>query len=120
MVNKNGNLGLVLHSHLPYVHHPEKEKSLEEYWFFDALAETYLPLLKMLEKLWLEGIDYKITISLSPTLVTMFQDELLQDRFLLYLRNKIELGIMELERNKSNPALLKISQLYKEHYEKCF
>ena len=39
-----GNLAIVLHAHLPYVR-AEEPGSLEEDWFFQALAECYLPLL---------------------------------------------------------------------------
>ncbi|MBI9105107.1 MAG: DUF1957 domain-containing protein [Spirochaetales bacterium] len=116
---EKGYLGFVLHSHLPYVHHPEKQHCLEEYWFFDALAETYLPLLDLFNKLYAEKIPYKLTISLSPTLTTMLLDDLLQTRFAAYLENKIALGEKELERNRKNPDLLKLSELYKKHYEKC-
>ncbi|MDC7127047.1 MAG: DUF1957 domain-containing protein [Spirochaetales bacterium] len=119
MGNEKGYLSFVLHSHLPYVHHPELEHCLEENWFFDALSETYLPLVNMLTKLCEENIDYKITISLSPTLTSMFQDELLQERFVTYLENKIELGERELERNKGNEELLKLAEFYRSHFEMC-
>ena len=36
---------LVLHAHLPYVRHPEDEDFLEEDWLYEAMTETYLPLL---------------------------------------------------------------------------
>ena len=119
MSNNKGFLGFVLHSHLPYVHHPEKDKCLEENWFFDALAETYIPLLGLFKRLYDEGLRYRITVSLSPTLTTMLLDDILQERFVNYLEDKILLGEKELERNKKNPDLLKLSKLYKEHYELC-
>jgi len=34
----------VLHSHLPFVKHPEYEYFLEEHWLFEAITETYIPL----------------------------------------------------------------------------
>ncbi len=117
-INK-GYLGFVLHSHLPYVHHPEKEKCLEENWFFDALAETYMPLLDVLTRLYEEKVPYRITVSLSPTLTTMLLDDLLQERFVLFLKDKIVLGEKEIERNRKNSDILKLSKLYKSHYEKC-
>ena len=40
-----GYLALVLHAHLPYVRHPEHENFLEEDWLYEAITETYLPLL---------------------------------------------------------------------------
>jgi 1,4-alpha-glucan branching enzyme len=42
-----GFLCLVLHAHLPFVRHPEHERSLEEQWLFEAIAETYLPLVRL-------------------------------------------------------------------------
>src|SRR5688572_13131063 len=44
-----GYLSLVLHAHLPFVRHPEHEHFLEESWLFEAITETYLPLLRVLE-----------------------------------------------------------------------
>jgi 1,4-alpha-glucan branching enzyme len=40
----------VLHSHLPFVRHPEHERFLEENWLFEV-TETYLPLLAVFERL---------------------------------------------------------------------
>ena len=40
---------LVLHAHLPFVRHPEHEKFLEESWLFEAVTETYIPLIQILE-----------------------------------------------------------------------
>ena len=39
----------VLHAHLPYVRHPEYPEFLEEDWFFEALTETYVPLVRMMD-----------------------------------------------------------------------
>jgi 1,4-alpha-glucan branching enzyme len=36
----------VLHSHLPFVKHPEYDNFLEEHWLFEAITECYIPLLK--------------------------------------------------------------------------
>ena len=38
-----GYLCLVLHTHLPFVRHPEEEYFLEENWLFEAITETYIP-----------------------------------------------------------------------------
>jgi 1,4-alpha-glucan branching enzyme len=37
---------LVLHAHLPFVRHPEYADSLEERWLYEAITETYIPLLE--------------------------------------------------------------------------
>ena len=46
-----GSLCLVLHAHLPFIRHPEHEVFFEESWFFEAVAETYAPIVWMLEDL---------------------------------------------------------------------
>ncbi len=46
-----GYLALVLHAHLPFVRHPESDFVLEEEWLFEAITETYVPLLQVFENL---------------------------------------------------------------------
>ena len=46
-----GHLALILHAHLPFVRHPEHRDHLEERWLFEAIAECYLPLLEVFERL---------------------------------------------------------------------
>ena len=55
---RNGYLILLLHAHLPYVRHPEQENCLEESWLFEAIAETYLPLLRVLDGLDADGVSF--------------------------------------------------------------
>ncbi|HEY0548533.1 MAG TPA: DUF1957 domain-containing protein, partial [Verrucomicrobiae bacterium] len=68
-----GYLSLVLHAHLPFVRHPEHEKFLEEEWLFEAVTETYLPLLEVLEGWRRDGMDTRLTLCLSPTLCAMLR-----------------------------------------------
>ncbi len=90
-----GYLSLVLHAHLPFVRHPEHEKFLEESWLFEAITETYLPLLQLLEGWRCDGMDARLTLSLTPTLCAMLQDQLLQDRYERYLDALVELAEKE-------------------------
>ena len=55
-----GYLALVLHAHLPFVRHPEHEEFLEEDWFFEALTESYIPLLAMMERLVADGVPFQL------------------------------------------------------------
>ncbi len=66
-----GYLAFVLHAHLPYVHHPEYPTFLEERWFFEALTETYIPLIKYFRQLTEEGVKFRVTLSISPSLLAM-------------------------------------------------
>ena len=67
-MNPKGYFALVLHAHPPFVRHPEYDRFLEEDWYFEALSETYLPLLDVFEKL--ASIPFRVTLSLSPTLLS--------------------------------------------------
>ena len=40
----------VLHAHLPFVRHPEYQDFLEEDWLYEAITETYVPLLRVLRR----------------------------------------------------------------------
>src|SRR5437870_11288940 len=98
MTTPTGYLCLVLHAHLPFVRHPEYEDFLEEDWLFEAITETYLPLLCMMRRLVSDGVAFKLTASLTPTLCAMLRDELLQQRYLRYLERLIGLARQEIER----------------------
>ena len=76
-----GYLAFVLHAHLPFVRHPEYDHFLEERWLFEAINETYLPLLRSWRRLAEEGVPFQVTLSLSPSLLAMLEDPLLQWRF---------------------------------------
>lgn len=94
-----GYVALVLHAHLPFVRHPESSYVLEEEWLYEAIVETYIPLLKVFEGLRRDGVDFKLTMSLTPPLVSMLRDPLLQDRFDQYLTQLQTLAAMEVEHN---------------------
>lgn len=98
-----GSLLFLLHAHLPYVRHPEHEHALEESWLYEALWETYLPLLGMLERLGEEGICPCITLTLSPPLIEMLGDELLKKRFLGFVEDLASLADAEKRRTRSTP-----------------
>lgn len=87
----NGYLALILHAHLPFVRHPEFPDFLEEDWYFEAVTETYVPLLMRFEKLREDGVPFKLTMSVTPPLATMMDDGILQDRLRLYIDKRIEL-----------------------------
>ncbi len=96
----NGYLCLMLHAHLPFIRHPEYESFMEEDWLFEAIIETYIPLLKTYDTLVNENTDFRVTMSITPPLCEMFADHLLQDRFVGKLTNLIELADKELDRTK--------------------
>ena len=94
----------ILHSHLPFIKHPKYENFLEEHWLFEAITECYIPLLRRFRDLEEEGVDFRLTISMTPPLAEMLSDDHLMDKYKKYLEKQIELGNKEVQR-------IKISQL---------
>ena len=110
----NGYLALVLHAHLPYVRHPEYEDFLEEDWLYEAITETYVPLIEMMDGLLRDGIPYRLTMSMTPPLCSMLRDGLLQDRYVRYLDRLVELTRKELARTQHDPAFRDVARFYHE------
>ena len=71
MSQEKGYVSFILHAHLPFIHHPESENYLEEEWLFEAISETYIPLLLNFQKLVEEKVDFRITMSMTPPLLSM-------------------------------------------------
>jgi len=86
MTNREkGYLCMVLHAHLPYVRHPEHAYFLEENWLYEAMTESYIPLLDAFSRLVDDGIDYRITLSFSASLMEMLNDALLMERYATHI-----------------------------------
>jgi 1,4-alpha-glucan branching enzyme len=108
-----GYLALVLHAHLPFVRHPEYESFLEETWLFEAITDTYIPLLRVFEGLLADGVEFRITLSISPPLMTMLRDPFLQDRYLAHLGKMEALGDKEILRNHGDARFLEVARMYR-------
>ena len=117
---KKGFVALILHAHLPFVRHPEYEYFLEENWFYEAVVETYIPLLTVLEKLVNDKVPFRITISLSPPLLNMLSDPLLQKRTTRYIEKLIELSEKEIIRTKKEPKFNRLAKIYNEKFKKIY
>jgi 1,4-alpha-glucan branching enzyme len=107
-----GYLALVLHAHLPYVRHPEYPEFLEEDWLFEAITETYLPLISVFDGLRKVEVPFELTLTLSPTLLSMLADPMLQGRYRRFLDRAIELSCKEVERTRTEPAFHELAQVY--------
>ena len=112
-----GYLSLVLHAHLPFVRHPEHEKFLEENWLFEAITETYIPLLQMVEGWHKDGMQVCLTLTLTPTLCSMLLDPLLQDRYLRQLEGLIELAERETHRTHWEKPFNELAAFYHQRFK---
>ena len=72
---KKGSLLVVLHAHLPFVRHPEHEDFLEERWLFEAITETYVPMIEIYDRLLADGVSFRMTMSVTPPLASMLQEQ---------------------------------------------
>ncbi|MDD5440948.1 MAG: DUF1957 domain-containing protein, partial [Candidatus Omnitrophica bacterium] len=115
-MSEKGYLSLVLHAHLPFVRHPEYDDFLEERWFFEAMAETYMPILEMLEGLVSDNVDFCFTMNISPSLSNMLADRLLQDRYDRYLKNMVELCEKELDRTRFDARFNAVAKMYYDRF----
>ncbi len=116
---ETGYLSLVLHAHLPYVRHPEYRSFLEEDWFFEAVTETYIPLIRVFQRLTDDRVDFRLTLSLSPPLITMLQDPLLQERYVKHISGLVELTEKEIDRCRKKPRLKALAEMYHELFTDC-
>jgi 1,4-alpha-glucan branching enzyme len=126
-------LSLVLDAHLPFVreYHAGEDVlladssggdvpisaslqagSAEEGWFFEALSETYIPLLEVFDRLEADHIPFRLGISFSPTLCQMLGDDLLLKKYLAYTERQIEFGKKEVERTAGREDLQRLAKRY--------
>ncbi len=115
-----GYLSLVLHAHLPFVRHPEYADFLEEDWLYEAISETYIPLLVAFNALRAEGVRFRLTMSLTPPLCEMLVDPLLGQRYARRIEKLCELAEKEVARTASvAPQFHPAARMYQRHFNEC-
>jgi 1,4-alpha-glucan branching enzyme len=101
-----GYLMLHLHAHLPFMPDPVSFRAGESWrpvgypqeWYPEAVRETYLPLLDLFETLVDEGVDFKLSMDISPPLIAMMRSQRHASDVLEYLERLIDLAKLEVER----------------------
>jgi len=114
-----GYLALILHAHLPFVRHLRNDHPLAEKWLFEAMTECYIPLLQTFFRLTEDGVPFRLTFSLSPTLMSMLDDPLLQERYLRHLEGLFELATKEVERTARDRELNPLARMYQENFRQA-
>ena len=87
-------------------------ETAEESWFFEALSETYLPLLEVFERLEGDHVPFRVGLSISPVFIQMLCDETLMEKFAVYLDNQIEFGQREMDRVKDQGEAYLLAKRY--------
>ncbi|HEY5494376.1 MAG TPA: 1,4-alpha-glucan branching protein domain-containing protein [Candidatus Anoxymicrobiaceae bacterium] len=84
-----GYFTLVLHTHMPYVR-KNGVWPVGEDWLYQAMSETYLPLLGALAQLEGEGVGPCLAVTLTPVLCEQLADPYIQERFAAHLKTMRE------------------------------
>ncbi len=115
-----GSFVLMLHSHLPYYRKagmwPFGEESV-----YECMAETYIPLLNIIEELHGEGIKANLTIGITPVLAEQLADEHLNQGFLRFLDNRIAAAKVDEKRfsgrgDDNSAELLHLARFYEKWF----
>ncbi len=114
----DGFLMMVLHAHLPFVRHPEDEHFLEEHWLFEAITETYIPLLNRLEHLVRDGVRTRLTMTWSPPLCEMLSDPMLSSRYRDHVGQLLALAEQEVHAKAHSP-FAEAAVMYRDHLRYC-
>jgi 1,4-alpha-glucan branching enzyme len=83
-----GAFTFVLHSHLPYVRLAGRWPHGEE-WIHEAASETYIPLLNTLYDLKEEGVNFRLTLGITPVLAEQLADTDVLHHFDQYVEDRI-------------------------------
>jgi 1,4-alpha-glucan branching enzyme len=83
-----GSFCLVLHGHLPYVLRHGVWPHGED-WLYEAAAETYLPLLTMLDECQFFKGNPRLTLGLTPILLEQLSQDYFKKGFERYLEDRI-------------------------------
>ena len=112
-----GYFTFVLHSHLPYVLSHGKWPHGTD-WLNEATAETYLPILGVLNRLADEGVKPLLTLGITPILAEQLASESFKDEFQGYLDNKISISTDDLAYYKKvgEPRMAALATMWKDWY----
>ncbi len=113
-----GYFVLVLHTHLPYViGHGRWPHGMD--WLNEAVSECYIPLLNVFNELKDEGVNFKVTINISPILAEQLMNRKFVEEFLEYLDMRIESAKQdEVEFNRiGRKNLVNVAKFWIEYYE---
>ncbi|MBU3742544.1 MAG: DUF1957 domain-containing protein [Candidatus Kapabacteria bacterium] len=111
-------VSIILHTHLPYVvHHGTWPHGSD--WLFEAMAECYLPLLSMCDRLMADGIRPGITFDLSPVVCEQLAHPDVPAMFERYCREHADLAAGDratLQAEHADPRLIALASFWESWY----
>lgn len=113
-----GYFCLVLHSHIPYTKNAGKWPFGEE-WLYEAMAETYVPVLDVLADLSRRALNTTVCIGISPVLMEQLADPYMNGGFEDYLDRRIAAAKRDVARFAStcDHKFRRLAEAYVEYYE---
>ncbi|MBD3170491.1 MAG: DUF1957 domain-containing protein [candidate division Zixibacteria bacterium] len=116
-IKSAGAFSLVLHSHLPYViSHGRWPHGTD--WLNEAAAETYIPILNVVNELADEGIEAKLSIGISPVLAEQLADDSFKEEFVSYCGEKITAAEEDEKqfRKHGRDLMIELSVMWQKYY----
>ena len=125
-----GYLLIHLHAHLPYIADPVNfgdgsgspwsPVGYPQEWYPEAVCDTYLPLLEVFERLISEGVDFKISMDISPPLVAMMKSQRHAADVLAFLERLIKKATLEVERTgREEPHFTAAALMHLNRFQRC-
>jgi len=109
-----GSFSFVLHAHIPYVRRAGVWPFGEE-WLFEVMADTYIPLLRMLEGLPAPKRPL-LSIGVTPVLLEQLSDGYIKQRFEQYLYQRLDLCAKDMEHHRDRPQRRVLARMYERNY----
>jgi 1,4-alpha-glucan branching enzyme len=117
MAEPLGYFTFVLHSHLPYViGHGRWPHGMD--WLNEAAAESYIPLLKVFNRLAAEGQTSGVTLGITPILAEMLAARTFREEFKEYLDNKVKAAQEDLVtfEKQGDEHFASLARMWESHY----
>jgi len=113
-----GYFCLVLHSHIPYTKNAGKWPFGEE-WLYEAMAETYVPVLDVLADLSRRALITTVCIGISPVLMEQLADPYMNGGFEDYLDRRIAAAKKDVARFAAtcDHKFRRLAEAYVDYYE---
>ena len=108
-----GTIALVLDAHTRYAPEPGGDGQQVDREFFAELTRSYLPLLQCLQELADDQVRFRLTVSLSPTLLHMAGDPSTQVAYTRYLTEQLASNLPDARRDQVETA----TRLWNETYQ---
>ncbi len=126
--HSQGKIIFHMHAHLPFVWDRInygtsgywRPGGYVEEWFHEAMRETYLPLIRVFDQLIREGVDFKVSMDISPTLCNMMRNPILQEEFINYIDSLIALAKTEFQRTtREEPWYSENAKMHLREFRSC-